>query len=250
MGCGLILADLGNSRVKWGRAEQGRLLPGEAFPTDGAMLADQLDRRWSILEPPEAVYAANVAGADMAERLADWVDARWGVPLRFARAEAECCGVVNGYEDPKQLGVDRWVGLIALKQHYSLPACLVDCGTALTFDVLDAGGRHLGGWIAPGPALMKRALLRETRGIGAVEGGAGEWLGRNTAAGVAGGVLRACAGLVEKSLRETTDKLECRLTLVLTGGDGEAVGRCLDTPYRFDGDLILKGLLTLAENDS
>lgn len=246
----LILADIGNSRVKWGRAERGRLFSGEAFATEATRLAEHLDRHWGALEPPEAVYVSNVAGADIAEHLSKWVAARWGVLPRFARAEAARCGVVNGYENPGQLGVDRWVGLIGLKGHYPLPACLADCGTALTFDVLDAGGRHLGGLIAPGPAAMRRVLLQETRGIGEVDGGAAEGLGRNTAAGVAGGVLRACAGLVEKSAREAAGRLGRTPTLVLAGGDGEAIGRYLDIPHRFDGDLVLEGLLILAENDT
>lgn len=246
----LILADIGNSRVKWGLAEQGRLRPGEAFATEAARLMEHLDCRWGALEPPEAVHVSNVAGADIVGRLAEWVAARWGVPLRFARSEAVRCGVVNGYENPGQLGVDRWIGLLGLKGHYPLPACLADCGTALTFDVLDAGGHHLGGLIVPGLASMRRALLQATRGVGEVDGGAAEWLGRNTAAGVAGGVLRACAGLVEKSAREAASRLGRTPTLVLAGGDGEAIGRYLDIPYRFDGDLVLKGLLILAENDT
>jgi type III pantothenate kinase len=245
-----VLVDIGNSRVKWGRAEGAALLPGAAFPTDTAALGTRLDPLWGGLEPPDAVYVSNVAGAEIAAELSAWVDSAWGVPVRFAKAEAAACGVVNGYEQPSQLGVDRWVGLIALKRYYALPTCLVDCGTALTLDVLDAEGVHLGGLIAPGPALMKRALLRGTRGIAHLEGEGGAGLGRNTAAGVAGGVLHAAAGLVEKALRETAERLGRVPSLVLTGGDGEALGRCLAVPYRFDADLILKGLLTLAENDS
>lgn len=246
----LILADIGNSRVKWGRAEQDGLLPGEAFATDEAILAEHLDRCWGVLDVPDAVYVSNVAGAAVADRLSAWVKAAWGAPIRFARSEAAGCGVVNGYENPAQLGVDRWVGLIALHKYYPGPACLADCGTALTFDVLDAEGRHLGGLIAPGPALMRRALFKGTRGVGDVHGSAAEWLGRNTSSGVEGGVSRACAGLVEKAAREAATRLGRVPTLVLTGGDGEAIGRCLEFPYRFDGNLVLKGLLTLAENDA
>jgi type III pantothenate kinase len=250
VGSRFILVDIGNSRVKWGRAEQGKLVAGEPFATDAGALGRHLDSRWRDLSAPDAVYVSSVAGADMAERLADWIASRWRVPVRFARAEAQACGVINGYERPEQLGVDRWVGLLALPEHYGLPACLADCGTALTFDVLDAGGRHLGGLIAPGPALMKRSLSQGTRGISVVEGPVQDFLGRNTAACVESGVIRACAGLVEKSVRETAALLGRLPNLVLSGGDGETIGRCLAIPYRFDADLVLRGLLTLAERDS
>ncbi len=245
-----MLVDIGNSRVKWGLAKTGRILAGPAFRSDPLALAAHLDHHWGDLEAPAAVYVSNVAGAAMEAGLSGWVAGHWGVPVRFVKAEVACCGVVNGYERPEKLGVDRWVGLIGLRNHYGLPACLTDCGTALTFDVLDVQGRHLGGLIAPGPRLMKRSLLQETLGVKAVESGVREFLGRNTAAAVESGVFRACAGLVEKAAREATELLGPAPTLVMTGGDGEAVSRYLAIPYQFEADLILRGLLTLAEQGS
>lgn len=247
----LFLVDMGNSRVKWGWAEGGKITAGESFPSDSGSLVQYLDSLWRALEPPRAIHVANVAGAAMGDGLVDWVSARWGVPVRFARSEAFSCGVANGYDQPQTLGVDRWVGLIGLRRYHGLPACLADCGTALTFDVLDAEGRHLGGLIAPGTALMKRALRQETRGIRDVEGGpVPGFLGRSTAAGVESGVLRACAGLLEKSVAETARLLGRDPTLILCGGDGAAIGRFLGISYRFDADLVLRGLLTLANNES
>jgi type III pantothenate kinase len=250
MGKTWLLVDIGNTRVKWGRVEDGRLVAGTPFPSDGADLQDHLDRQWRALGAPDAVYVSNVIGAETAGRMTEWIVRHWSCPVRCVRTEAQGYGVVNGYERPEQLGVDRWVGLIALRRDHALPACVADCGTALTFDVLDADGRHLGGLIAPGPALMKRALMQETRGVRAVDGRAPEFLGRDTAAGVASGVIRACAGLVEKSVRETAEYLGCTPTLVLSGGDGEAIGRCLAVPYRLEPDLVLRGLFTIAEDGS
>lgn len=243
-----LLVDVGNSRLKWGRAVAGRLVVGESFPSAAEGLAERLDRRWTGLPKPGAVYVSQVAGPGVAVVLGAWVAARWGVPARFIRGEPERCGVINGYQRPEQLGADRWAGLIGLCRHYPLPACLVDCGTALTVDLLDGGGRHLGGWIAPGLALMRRALARDTAGVGAPAGGGGAPPGRNTADGVAGGVLWAAAGLVEKIAAGAGPALAPGL--VLTGGDGEAVGRCLALPYRIDPDLVLKGLLTIAESEA
>ncbi|MGZ8219278.1 type III pantothenate kinase [Methylomagnum sp.] len=245
----LVLVDIGNSRLKWGRAEQGRIVAGGAFATDEAAPA-RLDSEWSALPAPDAVQVSNVAGAVIAEKLEDWMARRWRVPVQFARSEAQACGVSNGYERPEQLGVDRWVALIAARHHCPLPVCVVDAGTALTVDVLDGEGRHLGGLIAPGPALMKRALRLETRGVQAVDGGASGWLGRNTADGVAGGVLRAAAGLIENTQREASERLGHAPSLILCGGAGEAIGRLLAIPYRLDPDLVLRGLLILADKGS
>lgn len=251
MAAGLILVDAGNSRIKWGRAEAGLIRAAPPFPSGSAELAGHLDSRWGSLEPPRAVYVSNVAGPELAEGLAAWVASHWGIEIRFAVARKAACGVTNGYERPETLGVDRWVGLIGLRRHYGVPACLADCGTATTFDVLDAEGRHLGGLIAPGLASMKRALLRETHGVATFESDDNPgFLGRSTAAAVRNGVLHASAGLLEKCLAEAAGLLGRRPVLVLSGGDGAAIGRCLGIPYRFDADLVLRGLLTLAETES
>lgn len=247
----LLLVDVGNSRVKWAWAgEDGGFRAGPAFPSAAMGLEAGLDRHWGSLDAPAAVYASNVAGAEAAERIIAWVAHRWHSPVYFVRSEAQGYGVVNGYEQPECLGVDRWVGLIALRHGYALPACLVDCGTALTLDLLDEDGRHLGGLIAPGPALMKRALFQETWGVrpeGAARAGL---LGRDTAACVDGGVMRACAGLVEKTLGEPVlSSLSRPPTLVLSGGDGEILGQSLGLPYRLAPDLVLLGLLIIATTE-
>lgn len=245
----LLLVDIGNSRLKWGRAEAGRIVAGGAFPTDET-LPGRLDAEWLALPRPGAVHVSNVAGAGIAAQMEAWVADHWRVPVHFARSEAAACGVSNGYDRPEQLGVDRWVALVAARRHYPPPVCVADAGTALTVDVLDGEGRHLGGLIAPGPALMKRALRLETRGVQATGGEAGDWLGRNTADGVENGCLRACAGLVETTWRDATERLGRAPALVVSGGAGESIARLLTLPYRLDPDLVLRGLLVLADGDT
>lgn len=245
-----LLVDIGNSRVKWANADGDSFQVGSAFPSAFATLRAQLDQHWRGLAAPDAVYIANVTGTATAELLTAWIAEHWRVPVRFARSVAAAEGVVNGYTRPEQLGVDRWVGLIALRHEAELPACLVDCGTALTFDLLDQNGQHRGGLIAPGLALMKQVLLKETHGVTEVEGQIPEALGRDTAAGVASGVLRALAGLVEKAWREAYECVGVAPDLVLVGGDAARLGACLAMPYRLLPDLVLRGLLILAESDS
>jgi type III pantothenate kinase len=240
-----LLVDIGNTRVKWGLGKGGRIEAGEPFSSDPAVLGSHLDRCWSAMGRPDSVWVSNVAGAETADRLANWVAAAWGLSVRFVKPEAQGCGIRNGYEQPEKLGVDRWVSLIALGNRHPLPACAVGCGTALTLDVLDAGGRHLGGLIAPGLNLMKRALLRETHGIREIEGGIPALLGRTTAAGVEGGSLYACTGLIEKVVREASERLDAELHLVLSGGDAETLAAHLGIPCRVAPHLVLEGLLIM-----
>lgn len=246
----LLLVDIGNSRIKWALASVGVLTSGGTF-VRGDDPSAGLDRHWSEMAPPGAVHVANVAGPAVAERLADWVRARWGLSARFARAEASRGGVINGYDRPEELGVDRWLGLLGLHRHYPLPACLVDCGTAVTLDLLDADGRHRGGLIAPGLAAMRRSLRRDTHALGPVEGhpAPDASLGRDTLSGMATGCVLACAGLVEKCVADIRRESGAPIGLVLSGGDAATVGRRLSIPCLVDETIVLRGLLLMAESE-
>jgi len=249
----LLLVDIGNSRVKWALAERNRddLLAGTPFASRGGELLAGLENQWAGLEPPQAVVAANVAGAETESHLADWVREHWGLPVRWVNSRPEGYGVVNGYAQPERLGVDRWVALVGARYRFALPLCVADCGTALTLDALDGEGRHLGGWIVPGLSLMRHALMAETGGVRVMEmvaaipvGG----LGVTTGEAVSGGAVRACSGLIEKTIADLATRLHVAPGLILTGGDAGSVGRDLAISCHWAPDLVLWGLLVIARN--
>lgn len=245
----VLLVDIGNSRVKWALWREGALHPGIPFASDSRGLSDCLDRSWSAINPPEAVYAANVAGPCVGDSLRSWVERRWGLPVRCARTEAARDGVINGYRRPEALGVDRWLALLGLRRHYPLPACVVDCGTAITLDYLDAEGRHQGGLIAPGLQSMHSVLASKTHQLGHVEDTAAlaPTLARDTIAGIQSGCLRACAGLIEKGVAELRQPEGDAPQLVMTGGDAALIGRLLACPHQQDEYLVLRGLSRLLD---
>lgn len=250
MSTDLYLVDIGNSRIKWARHKGGMFSTGTPFPTDAGRLAASLDSLWLRMDQPSAVYVSNVAGPDSAAELERWVHDRWGIAVHFAQSAARHGCVSNGYTTPEQLGVDRWLGLLGLQRNHVLPACLVDCGTAITADVLDAEGRHRGGVIAPGMATMRRALHQDTHALGWAQSqptsGA---FGRDTVSGIALGGALACAGLVEKFLAASNEALQQPVRLVMTGGEAALIGHHLSMPYCPDETIVLSGLLTLAESD-
>ncbi|MDD1649898.1 MAG: type III pantothenate kinase [Methylococcaceae bacterium] len=250
MSAALCLVDIGNSRIKWARYDGGMLLAGTPFATDAGCLMARLDSLWLGLDQPSTVYASNVAGPVIAAELERWVQDRWGIAVHFARSTARHSHVSSGYTTPEQLGVDRWLGLLGLHRNHVLPACLVDCGTALTADLLDADGRHRGGVIAPGMTTMRRSLHQDTHALGLVQGPqvAGAF-GFDTASGIALGGALACAGLVEKFLEASNEALQQPVRLVMTGGEAALIGRHLSMPYCPDETIVLSGLLTLAESD-
>ena len=157
------------------------------------------------------------------------------------------CGVVNGYEDPRQMGVDRWLAMLAAHREFSCAVCVVDAGTAVTIDQVDADGRHLGGVIVPGLGLMRRALLGETGRIGESvvnEAGSGTGrgvLGHSTDEAIDGGGLAAICGLIEQCAAELAGRSRDNV-LVVTGGDAVRIVPHLRVAVESRPRLVLRGL--------
>lgn len=243
-----LLVDIGNSRVKW-RLADGGFRGGGLFPIPpGADPTPIFDAAWGTLEPPSLIAVSNVAGRESGERLQRWCGDRWGIPPSFARATPSCCGVINGYRDPSRLGVDRWIALIGARALESGSVLVVDCGTALTVDLLDGEGCHRGGMILPGLRLMAEALRRGTR-IPPIEDPdfqTAPLLGASTEECIAAGGVAAAAGAVEWALHRVTSGGEGPISLI-TGGDAGLLLPLLTGNRRHEPDLIFHGLARWAD---
>ena len=96
-----------------------------------------------------------------------WVESKWGVPFKTIKAEAQQGALINGYMEPERLGVDRWLAMLAVieEEQPEVPICVIDCGSAITIDAVNAKGEHVGGLIVPGISMMRNALVKGTSGI-------------------------------------------------------------------------------------
>jgi type III pantothenate kinase len=156
------------------------------------------------------------------------------------------CGVQNGYESPQQLGVDRWMALIASWDRFHSAACIVDCGTAVTLDALSHDGRHLGGLIAPGLRLMQKALSSGAQALKDIPGGRVRLLANNTEDAIAAGTFFALTALIDSFVDKVQAELSTPALTILTGGDAPAVLPRLSTHAILEPDLILCGLAVVA----
>lgn len=244
--------DVGNSRIKWGVLDDGSIrrtgnISRERIGEQGlAALTARLPRR------VDTVLVSNVAGTSFATRLSGVIGIHCDVEVHFARSEREAGGVVNSYRQPRRLGVDRWVAMIGARAEFRSPCLVVDAGTAVTLDALDAGGRHLGGQIIPGVSLMATSLASETSDIPPVQrkasgGGSMDMFASTTAAAVGQGALNAVAGSIERAwriLREQGGDPE----VVLTGGDASRILKSLDDAVHHRPHLVLQGLARILED--
>ena len=128
-------------------------------------------------------------------------------------------GVRIRYEDPKAVGADRVVDAAAVQKLYGGPACVVDFGTATTFDALSAEGDYLGGAIAPGIGIAAEALFQRTAKLLRVDLSRPPGpIGRNTVHAIQSGLLFGYVGLVEGMVARFRKELGPEMKVIGTGG--------------------------------
>jgi type III pantothenate kinase len=135
--------------------------------------------------------------------------------------------------------------MVGARHRYRGPVCIVDCGTAVTLDVLDAEGRHLGGVILPGLRLMRDALLQGTSRIAVAEETVRLELARDTAAAVGSGAAYAVCSTVERVLHDVAGALQEAPRCVLCGGDAARLVGSLRYDCDLEEDLVLQGLAVI-----
>ena len=242
-----LLIDIGNTNLKWAWLSDNRRSPTRSISYRDRSMPALAQALWCDEPPPDRVLVASVAGAQSADALGTWVRDAWKVQPNFIASPDSALGVTNAYRDPAQLGVDRWLTLIAVFDKKLAPACIVDCGTAITLDVIDRAGQHLGGLILPGFEMMRDALLQRTHiPRQQNEYAVTDIFGRDTASAVAAGSVHAVAALIEKVLQETNRRIGEQPALVLTGSDANRLQAVLSEPGTLLPDLVMSGLALLA----
>ena len=237
-----LLVDMGNSRIKWAWLREGGLLVEQAAYDESGLPA-LLDRHWARLDRPRTVWLACVSG--QARQLIDWVAKHWQLDVRVAVSSPVFGELRNGYYEPERLGVDRWLALIGARAAYPGQAlCVLDLGTAVTLDIVDASGQHLGGYIIPGLSLMRDSLKMRT-GLLSGEGHSDE-LGRDTASAIGLGLRQALLGLLRQALAVYGARYSDTPRVLLTGGDAAVLAEAMSLSHEQRPALVLVGLAELA----
>lgn len=240
-----LLIDAGNTRIKLALAEGDDWRPVENLPIQQA---GDLTQRFANLLNVQQVWVSNVAGEEVARHIRAACVAQSWLP-QFITARATQCGVRNGYEQPAQLGSDRWAALIAAWHRVRGTCLVVNCGTATTIDALSAQGKFLGGLIVPGVDLMQRSLITATAQLQEC-GGEYANFPCNTADALFSGALHANCGAIAQqyALLNHAD-----VPVVLSGGSAGQLHeplRHLNLPVRIVDNLVLQGLLLIAQEAS
>lgn len=241
--------DAGNSRIKWRLVRQqggrmvkqaeGAVVAWKKAPSVFIELGLQFDKL--PIDQITRTRVSTVRGETFTAAFYSLMTERWKLEPEFARVERECAGVINAYHDVSTMGVDRWLAMLAAHASAGAACCIVDCGSAITVDLIAEDGQHQGGYIVPGLELMRDALGNKSRALQFVH--TRQWQdtepGMGTADAVINGILLMVVGMLEK-VRASQESREIKW--FLTGGDSDIVSRQVAWEHEVVPDLVLDGL--------
>lgn len=222
---GVLFLDCGNSRCKYRMGERS----GYWQDLETALAA--IDR-WQ----PKRVLIASVSG--FGARLQQALRSTDQRKVSLMAVRNGWNGVKIDYPDPSRFGIDRWLTLLAVR-HWQENVVIVDAGTALTIDAMDATGQHRGGYIVPGLALMRRALVNDTFALPDVAASHNKTPGHNTAEAIANGAVLTLSAAVSGACREYALS-PCHL--VWTGGDAPVLAGHVHPAGDQIPDLVFAGM--------
>lgn len=247
----MFLIDIGNSRIKWAVGDSESL----SFHGEAEYVAKELDAQfdvmWRDIAKPDHVVVASVAAPKVVKALGVWLESRWQMTYTQIKPEAQTDGLLNGYLEPERLGVDRWLALLAvmIEEQPETPFCVIDCGSAITIDAVNAKGEHVGGLIVPGISMMRNALVKGTSGIRLKDKLPAEVsiLARDTEGAVIGGSLYSAVAMIDRVCDDILAMLGSSTQFFMTGGDAAELIPLLDHEFAYDAHLVLHGLAIAAK---
>jgi type III pantothenate kinase len=240
----ILLFDIGNTHTHVGLADDRRVRRQTDIPTltwFGGGATALVKKFTGAAKIDGAVLCSVVPRATPLVRKT--VRAVWKLDTLELNAKT-IRGVGIDYPKPNSIGPDRLANAVAAKFHFGAPVVVVDFGTAVTFDVVDARGNYVGGIIAPGLAAMtdylheKTALLPKIK-IREIKSA----VGKSTEEAMLVGAVHGYRGLVRELIGELKRELRVKkLPVVATGGYAKLIAAKLPEISAVDPDLTLEGL--------
>lgn len=215
----IILIDIGNSRTKYAQLSEGKLSVTTQLNNQDFTVAYCV----KYFSHASKLVVANVAKSTLTTELANWCSEQ-KINFKQVHSEQQKNALLSAYQQPTNLGIDRWLALLGTISLYpDENVLIIDAGTATTVDLLASNGQHQGGWILAGiKALVNSILTHSTLVHAENKTTASLAFGTNTSDNVNNACWAATLGMIEQGI-EQAQALGSIDRIILTGGDGLAL---------------------------
>jgi type III pantothenate kinase len=251
-----VVADIGNSRIKWGLCAGGRVERMARLPMDDPDAWKKQAEAWNLSTGRKWTLAS--VQRQTLLRHAEWVRGR-GDTVRVLMSWKDL-NVQVQLDQPERVGLDRLFNVVAAKDRIKRPLCIliVDAGSAVTVDQVDVTGAFVGGVIFPGCRLMAKALHDYTDALPevSVDRVNPPLPGNSTTGSIQAGIFWAVAGGIKAVVRQLAARARLEKNMgdapvvFLTGGDAELLEPVLDSWVIVWPEMTLEGIRIAAEGRS
>ena len=240
----MLLIDLGNTCLKW-RSESSQ----GSFVHKNNELKHLLAGNLGSLPAPKKIFFSNVAGAHLETILNTWSSEYWPQTKIIVAQVKNPMSLLSTNYDSENLGVDRWLSMLVLSSDKKkLPCIVIDCGSAITIDLVNSKSVHLGGVIMPGLNMSLSSLISGVDAIQQAKTSATTVLATTTEHAVVAGCLNALAAGIDVVVGKMKHEIdESDVNCYLTGGDADRIYPLLQSTVLPKPDLVLDGLQKYAE---
>lgn len=237
-----LLIDNSNTRTKFALGDVASLLRWRGVLATADLTSQSLTRLLAV-QKFEAVMICSVVPIKAAI-LEQYFAGK--SPLHFL-SNSSPLGMAIDYPLPSQIGADRLANAAGIVTRHSVPAIIIDFGTAVTFDVISAEPAYCGGVIAPGLGAMSEYLTRKTALLPEIElVEPPSAIGKSTAHAMQVGAVIGYRGLVKEIIARICDELPGSPEIIATGGDAALIARGVPEINVVDPDITLEGLRQVA----
>jgi type III pantothenate kinase len=253
----LLVVDVGNTQTHFGAFRGEELLEHWRFATVRESTADQIGaalrnllelRGYGFQDVQASIVSSTVpqlepAWTTMASRYLD--------QQMLVVGPGTKTGMAIRYDNPREIGADRLVNAVAIRERFGRSAVCVDFGTATTFDIVSGDGEYLGGALMTGIEISLEALSERGARLPKIDlAPPKSVIGKNTIDAIRSGVVFGYAGAIDAILRRVYDELGERTEVVATGGLSQLVVPYTEEIEEVDDLLTLTGLRLLHERNA
>ncbi len=228
----LLVIDIGNTNLTLGLYEKDKFGAHWRLATDHNRMPDEYGLQFLGLLQNAGKTVKDITGISLASV----------VPPLTGRVTQACeeylkqkplvvdAGIKTGikirYEDPRAVGADRVCDAVAVMKLYGGPACVVDFGTATTFNAITKDGEYLGGAITAGINLAAEALYTRAAKLPRIDLQLPpSVIGKNTIHAMQSGLLFGYVSMVEGMVNRFKTELGNDMKVIATGGLSEIIAK-------------------------
>jgi type III pantothenate kinase len=253
----LLVVDVGNTQTHFGICRGDQLLEHWRFATVRSSTADELGAALrNLLDLRGHSFGdldSSIVSSTVPQLEPEWV----GMAARYLRHDMHAVGpgtktgLALRYDNPREIGADRLVNAVAMRDRFGGPAVCVDFGTATTFDVISSEGEYLGGSLMTGIEISLEALTERGARLPKVELAPPKTvIGKNTIDAIRSGVVYGYAGAIDAILRRLYLELGGDADVIATGGLSGLVVPYTEEIEQVDELLTLTGLRLLHQRNA